>query len=48
MAEITSEENNRHAALTKRALHDVTAGKTRFEALLQVVHEFTILAVRLD
>ena len=43
VAEITSEKHNRHAAFTKRALDDVTAGKTRFEALLQVVHESTIL-----
>ena len=43
VTEIASEEHHRHAAFTKRALDDVAAGKTRFEALLQVVHESTIL-----
>jgi hypothetical protein len=43
VAEITGEEHGRHASLAKGALHDIAAGKTRCEAFLQVVHEFTIL-----
>jgi hypothetical protein len=43
VAEITSEEHNCHAAFTERALDDVAAGKTGFEALLQFIHEFTKL-----
>ena len=44
MAEIAGEEYNRHSAFAERALDYVTAGEARFEALLQVIHEFTILA----
>ena len=39
MTEITREKNNRHASFAEGALNSVAAGETRFEALLQVVHE---------
>lgn len=43
MSQVSSEENDSHAAFAEWALYYVSAGEAGFESLLKVIHGQTIV-----